>query len=902
MTDAPASRSLSTECYQNAKSDEVPLERRGSQDSDGSATSSYETASDHSGGETVDEGNYAPREGGARRTVQEDAKKLKLLQRSLSTPGYIELHDADAGSAAIASTGSMTSDSYGHQHGHRDSSALAQDFLDKAVLEASGANAMDFDTAQLARAYSLSKASDSRRPSLASANSTRRMSDALLEAYQVIEAHPGAMDAAEEEALIRSIIVNSRKSSGDDQPLGQATESVAPDDDGSKGRTRRPPTQFRFRRQASDTKSTEGATAKPAENSRQFLRRRSSHRLERPEDEFWHVPYFPTIYFTGRDQELAEISRRLTKKSSQLEARCGISQHGGSGKTQLMLRYAWESRAKYPGGIYLIEADNTSRLQQSFLDLAFQLKCTSKQCPPNAPPRVIADAILLALGNLESDYLICVDNADDSEVLEMLGQVYLPPARGLTGSHIMVTSRSADSRLWANTGIDSPMVLGMLPEHDAAVCLFRCGTGKWRESHHEVKLEIEKQGPEEMDSLYALVGSGEDGLDGLPLAIEQAGAYVLRTKRGFADYRRFYRRQMLKLLEKEKAAKTRDDDSDREQRSVATTWGINVQGLPDTVQRLLTTIACFNPHRIPEDLLMRLTHVFSKDSDVPIEDYDTSDEDAVQFNFDEWVIEGLVSKYSILALNNLSSKKTTVKDKTKRRYFSLHRVMRMVVLAKENERGLADAGSKALSALYLLMKSRTYRSVVDANRADRDRMLELSPHARAVIAHLDLLPLTNDASVQLAFIQRAEAYLDQFRGRYPEAIGRFQRALALFRKVYSEHTDQVEIANTLCQLGNVLSSNGDYQAAAMRCENSLDMFERLHPGRDDPGTAQALHRAAVVHSKLQHHAKAKDRFVKSLQMNRRLHGKACDHDDIAATLYRLGNELEAMKQPQDALE
>ena len=44
---------------------------------------------------------------------------------------------------------------------------------------------------------------------------------------------------------------------------------------------------------------------------------------------------------------------------------------------------------------------------------------------------------------------------------------------------------------------------------------------------------------------------------------------MLRMNRGFHDYCRFYERRMLTFLSSSKAAKSRADNSDREQRMVA---------------------------------------------------------------------------------------------------------------------------------------------------------------------------------------------------------------------------------------------------------------------------------------------------------------------------------------------
>jgi hypothetical protein len=88
------------------------------------------------------------------------------------------------------------------------------------------------------------------------------------------------------------------------------------------------------------------------------------------------------------------------------------------------------------------------------------------------------------------------------------------------------------------------------------------------------------------------------------------------------------------------------------------------------------------------------------DSDVPEPNLD----DDVQYNFDAWVIEGLVSKYSILTM---TSGTAVGKMSQGTRKFALQRVMRLVIQSRENEAGLVRAGTRALAAVYLHCKDRT---------------------------------------------------------------------------------------------------------------------------------------------------------------------------------------------------
>ena len=57
-------------------------------------------------------------------------------------------------------------------------------------------------------------------------------------------------------------------------------------------------------------------------------------------------PFFQAIY-----SALFIAFQKTTPGTS----RFGISQYGGAGKTQLMLKYAWLNRFAYSGGVYMIE-------------------------------------------------------------------------------------------------------------------------------------------------------------------------------------------------------------------------------------------------------------------------------------------------------------------------------------------------------------------------------------------------------------------------------------------------------------------------------------------------------------------------------------------------------------------
>jgi len=302
----------------------------------------------------------------------------------------------------------------------------------------------------------------------------------------------------------------------------------------------------------------------------------------------WYAPYCPTNLFTGRVGELNEITANLIKNQDALDAhieelseaqrfgiartsstvidqtsfRVAICSYGGSGKTQLMLRYAWDNRQYYNGGVFWVEADTALRLRRGFISILAHLDQENKISNQNDNASVAA-AAFSALSNVRGKWLLCVDAADREAEISLLAHCFLPPA--LNYGHIVVTSRRSDVSMINAMSIKTEGIvkLGMMSPLDASVYLYRAAKGITNSSYDEILFLIEQLDAAEHEALDALIGNTEKcGLDGLPLALEQAGAYILRTGRGFVYYRRFYERRMLELLDQQRAGKSRADGTD----------------------------------------------------------------------------------------------------------------------------------------------------------------------------------------------------------------------------------------------------------------------------------------------------------------------------------------------------
>jgi tetratricopeptide (TPR) repeat protein len=137
-----------------------------------------------------------------------------------------------------------------------------------------------------------------------------------------------------------------------------------------------------------------------------------------------------------------------------------------------------------------------------------------------------------------------------------------------------------------------------------------------------------------------------------------------------------------------------------------------------------------------------------------------------------------------------------------------------------------------------------------------------------------------------------------------DCICRYERSLTLLEEYYGvDGRENKDVAETLNQLGNVLSSMGAYSAALARCEEALAILQRVTgPDLDDATVAAVLHRIATVHDGLGDNNKALQFYERALSMKQRLYGVGQDHKEIASTLYRLGNALETQREFHSALE
>src|SRR5581483_4645607 len=243
----------------------------------------------------------------------------------------------------------------------------------------------------------------------------------------------------------------------------------------------------------------------------------------------WNVPHQPNAHFVGRDALLGDIRETLT--SAQAAALTAIHGLGGVGKTQLATEYAYKHAADYEL-VWRVRAEERATLAGDFAALATKLDLPEKDARETP---VIVEAVRRELDR-RAGWLLVFDNARSAEDL----RDYLPGGR--TG-HVLITSRDPN---WG--GLARKLEVTTLAPADAA------------------KFLLERTGQSDGTAAGGL--AKEFGY--LPLALEQAGAYVEAAGETLAGYLELFRTRRQELWPDEKPPAGYPD-------TVATTWLISFE-------------------------------------------------------------------------------------------------------------------------------------------------------------------------------------------------------------------------------------------------------------------------------------------------------------------------------------
>ena len=593
---------------------------------------------------------------------------------------------------------------------------------------------------------------------------------------------------------------------------------------------------------------------------------------------FWNVPR-GTDFFTGREEILEELERRLEAGSASLtQTIVGL---GGIGKTQIAIEYCRQHRARYRGGIFWLDASSADSLRRSYAQCAEELDLVQPKTPEE-------DAIPRFLRHLasHSDWLTIFDNADEPEEI-----VPLLPKSPL--GHLLVTSRRQSPGL----GRAKPLAVDCLSTEKATEFLID-------RSHRKPSA----LSPEDQSAFQELAVE----LGGLPLALEQAGVYLdHHSKLTITGYLAAFRKQKATTLEK-----LLPFQGGYEQ-TVATTWVIGFEKLTQAEPAAIEALQYFAflaPEEIPLRLLLEQGASFGPALGALVEMIS-----ADPLALEERLIEPLM-RYSFAAFDGKT--------------FSVNRLVQEIIRLDLGERGIAILG-KVYEALDVLFPQDT------ESRDAWELAAPLLPHLQASANHWREPNGVEPIFLWLRGGSNAKAYgraklaqgleekaLEVSRRVLGEehplalismihlaetlrALGDFagardlqENALEVYRRVRGEEHPMTLIS--MIDLASTLRALGDAAKARYLHENALEVRRRVL-GEEHPDTLTSMNNLALNLLILGDAVGAREILENALEVSRRVLGEEhpstlTSMNNLASNLLILGDAVGAREILENALE
>jgi tetratricopeptide (TPR) repeat protein len=517
----------------------------------------------------------------------------------------------------------------------------------------------------------------------------------------------------------------------------------------------------------------------------------------RKKNAVFHVPFTRNPYFAGRAAELEWLHGALNNPDKRPAALlAGI---GGVGKTATAAEYANRRRNDY-AVVWWVEAETAEGRDLAFAGLAAKLRLPGYQSPKLEEVRAVVHQWLAD----HDDWLLIFDNAEAPADLKGWLPIHL-------AGHALITSRNPAWGVHAQIrGVkewDVPTAAGFLLKRS------RC--------------------KDDADAARELA----EKLGGLPLACEQAGAYIEANGVALRTYIKLFDESLAEMLEE-------GADPDIHP-SLTATVRLGLQSLaaesPSALQ-ILRTLACFAPDDIPRFLLDKWQGAAAKEV-----------REAV----------GLLLRRALLrgAEDNLS----------------IHRLVQALIRAAD-----PDPTATQATAVKLL------HDVLDGNPQTDAHLwptyAALLPHAVALFAVLPDPPPEPAAAGYVC--NEFGVFLQHARGDYTAAKMWKERALGIAETYLP--VDDPELAVRISNFGAVLWALGDLDRAA-NCFRRALKIDEAHYGPDHPTVAIRVNNLGAVLKLQGDLAGAKACFERALQIDEAHYG--LDHSNVAIRVNNLGLTL-----------
>jgi len=534
----------------------------------------------------------------------------------------------------------------------------------------------------------------------------------------------------------------------------------------------------------------------------------------------WNVPHNRNPNFTGRKDLLAALHKALGSKRPTALAQA-ISGLGGVGKTQLAVEYAYRHAEDYDV-IWWIRAEEPATLASDLAALAGPLNLPQKDATDQ---RVIIQAVRTWLDAGQARWLLIFDNARGPE--ELHG--YLPQSRL---GHVIITSRNPN---WLT--VAAALSVQVWSRDEATRFL------------------LKRTGQTDKNAAAKLA----EQLGGLPLALEQAGAYMHETGSTISAYLELFRSRRSELWEVE------HPPADYPY-TVAATLSLSVDKvLQDSPAAgdLLNLFAFLGPDEIPLSVVTQGRKHLPKA-------LSAAAKNALAIN------RGIkaLRQYSLVERSGDSA--------------TVHRLLQAVVRDRLHERQKkewAEAAVRVLNDAFPL-ESGDVRTWPECGR--------LLPHALSAAEHAEKLGVVPEATGRV--LNQVGVYL-WGRAEFGEARAALERALSIDEAALG--ADHPSVASIVNNLGGVLEALGDLKGAKKCYERALSIDGAAF-GPKHPNVAVDVNNLGGVLEALGDLKGAKECYERALSIDQAAFGPK--HPKVAIRVNNLGGVLEALGDLKGAKE
>ncbi len=521
--------------------------------------------------------------------------------------------------------------------------------------------------------------------------------------------------------------------------------------------------------------------------------------------------------FKGRDDELSKLTSQLTgdKPVAITQAIEGL---GGIGKTRLAIEFGWWVwENKKCVDVFFVSAETPEKLRASLASLADEkmLGLTGQK-----EDEQFDSVNKWLMGN--SRWLMILDNADTEDAACAVEDI-LP---SLASGSVIITSRYSR---WS--GAVRSQQLGLLEPQQAKQFLLE------RTAAHRVETDSDEEMAERLAK----------ELGYLPLALEQAAAYIAGNQYSLAEYVEEWENERQKVLE------WYDPRTMKYPVSVAATWQRTFDELKPSARTLLRLSAFLSPEMIPDAMFRKGIEIANKAAELQCKEMNVT---KAGFELKEALSE--LAAYSMIT--------------RQQKGFTVHRIVQEVIRPRIPE---ADQQS------WLELALKIVDNFAPTKSSDVRTWLiwdDLRPHAELIAQTADHAKITEPTSRLMSVL---DCYLSA-KGIYNKAEYWSRRALEINESTFGPNHPNVAFG-----LNNL--------ALLLRATNRLDQAEPLMRralkiddatfGPNHPNVAIMLNNLAQLLKDTNRLDKAEPLMRRALKIDESSFGP--DHPDVARDLNNL---------------